>query len=440
LPYAAKLAAVLIKELAGGEICGDIKDSKPEGFAPFDVTLGYDYCNKLIGKKIEPELIKVILRALEIEVVNENEEELQLQVPRYRVDVTRPCDVVEEVLRIYGYNNVEINHEMHVNLSQQGETDAIYALQNNISEYLTGNGFREIMNNSLTRISYYEDNNIYKLEESIQVMNPLSRDLGVMRRTLLYGGLESLSRNVNRKATDLKFYEFGNVYNMNPAKESTQETPLTPYSEYFHLGIWMTGNITSAGWNTKATEVSFFDLKSIVENILIKSGIDLRSLKFEQGKDDIYTAKLIITTNGGKLLGEAGILRKALLKKFDIEADTVYAELDWKLLYKLSKSYKCEFTPLPKTQPVRRDLALLLDKNISFAQVEDVIRKSERRLLKDVGLFDVYDGKGIPEGKKSYAVWFTLQDSEKTLNDKQIDAIMNKIITQLKNQLQAELR
>jgi phenylalanyl-tRNA synthetase beta chain len=440
LPYAAKLAAVLIKELAGGEICGDIKDSKPEGFAPFDVTLGYDYCNKLIGKKIEPELIKVILRALEIEVVNENKEELQLQVPRYRVDVTRPCDVVEEVLRIYGYNNVEINHEMHVNLSQQGETDAIYALQNNISEYLTGNGFREIMNNSLTRISYYEDNNIYKLEESIQVMNPLSRDLGVMRRTLLYGGLESLSRNVNRKATDLKFYEFGNVYNMNPAKESTQETPLTPYSESFHLGIWMTGNITSAGWNTKAAEVSFFDLKSIVENILIKSGIDLRSLKFEQGKDDIYTAKLIITTNGGKLLGEAGILRKALLKKFDIEADTVYAELDWKLLYKLSKSYKCEFTPLPKTQPVRRDLALLLDKNISFAQVEDVIRKSERRLLKDVGLFDVYDGKGIPEGKKSYAVWFTLQDSEKTLNDKQIDAIMNKIITQLKNQLQAELR
>lgn len=440
LPYAAKLAALLIKELAGGEICGDYIDSKPEGFEPFEVTLSYDYCNKLIGKAIEPQLIKVILKALEIEVVGENEAELQLQVPRYRVDVTRQCDVVEEILRIYGYNNVEINREMHVNLSQKGDTDASYALQNNISEYLTGNGFHEIMNNSLTRVSYYEENAIYRLEECVQVMNPLSRDLGVMRRTLLYGGLESLSRNVNRKATDLKFYEFGNVYSMNPAKESTSESPLAPYSESFHVALWMTGNIEAASWNRKAAEVSFFDLKSILENILVKSGIDLRSLKFEQGKDDIYTAKLTIITNGGKLLGEAGILRKAVLKKFDIEADTVYAELDWKLLYKLSKSYKCEFAPLPKTQPVRRDLALLLDRTVSFAQVEEVIRKSERRLLSDVGLFDVYEGKGIPEGKKSYAVWFTLQDSEKTLNDKQIDAIMNKIIAQLKAQLQAELR
>ncbi len=439
LPYAAKLAALLILDLAGGEICGDVKDTRPEGMPPFDVDLDLNYCNSLIGKDLDKSLVERILRALEIETAEKDDHTLALKVPQYRVDVTRPCDVVEDILRIYGYNNVEFGMEMHATLSQKQTTDFSYKLQEVAAEYLASAGFREIMNNSLSAVDYYADNKEYPLERCVALMNPLSRDLGVMRQTLLYGGLESISHNVHRKATDLRFFEFGKVYSRNEG-EITDEAPLKPFSEGLTLGIWITGNAVRQSWNTKETPSTVYDLKAVVETLFVKLGVPAAALQYAQGNDDIYAAKLDITNRGGKHVGTLGILRHTVAKRFDLEQEVCFASLDWNALYKLAASNKVEFAPLPKTQPVRRDLALLLDSNVTFAQVEETICKAERRLLQGVTLFDVYEGKNIPEGRKSYAVAITLQDMEKTLNDKQIDAVMGKIMQALEKNLGARLR
>lgn len=438
LPYAAKLAAIMIKELAGGEICGPVLDTCPEGFPWFNIDLDADYARRLIGKEIPTETMANILRWLDIEVKSEGET-LHLQVPPYRVDVTRPCDVVEEILRVYGYNNVEFGMEMHANLSQKEDTDFAYSLQSEISDYLSARGFSEIMNNSLTSVEYYEGNEAWPIEQCVKIMNPLSRDLGVMRSTLLYGGLEVIAHNCNRRITDLQIYEFGNVYSMT-GHEPTPEAPLAPYSEGMRLALWMTGNSTTASWNTKEAETTFFDLKAVAEGILRKTGANPATLNFVQKKNAPWAAYIEITNKGGKHIGSMGILNHAELKRFDISQPVVYAEFDWKALCKIAKGSKVEFSLPPKTQPVKRDLALLLDATIPFSEVEQTIAKCERKLLQGVTLFDVYEGKNIPSGKKSYAVSITLQDNEKTLNDKQIDSIIKKITENLKKNLGAELR
>lgn len=438
--YAARLAAVLIRELAGGEICGDITDIYPDQILPAEFDFSLDYCNRLIGKVLPRDLVITILRALEIEVTETADADvLRLKVPTYRVDVYRPCDVVEEILRIYGYNNVEIHTEAHVNLSKRTDVDFSFGLQQIIAEQLTGCGFNEILNNSLSSQAYYAGSEQLPLSHCVSLMNPLSGELSVLRQTLLYGGLESIAHNVNRKAADLRFYEFGNIYFLDPAKESTPEHPLAPYSERAALGLWMTGNLTSASWNAKAAEATVYDLKAMVENIFRRLGVNSAALRQTQGSDEIFSAKLDIESRSGQHVASLGLVRRALLKKFGIDQDVVYAEIDWANLYKLANKGRVTFTEIPRTQPVDRDLALLVDKRVRFADIEAAIRSAERKLLRDVRLFDVYEGKNLPEGKKSYAVSIQLQDNEKTLNDKQIDAVMAKIIKAVEA-IGAELR
>ena len=428
--YAARLAAVIIKVLAGVEICGDVADIYPEPINPAEFDFSLSYCNDLIGKNLPKELVMSILEALEISAVasDTDSDVLRLKVPTYRVDVTRPCDVVEEILRVYGYNNVEFGTEMHANLSQRGSTDLSYDLQQLVSNRLTGEGFMEILNNSLSAASYYENSNQLPLERCVKVMNPLSGDLSVMRQTLLFGGLESISHNINRKAENLRFYEFGNVYQRDPEKESTVEKPLAPYSENMQLGLWMTGDFIPPSWNAKAAEASAFDMKGVVENIFRVLGLPQASVVASQDSDEFFAARLAISTRQGRRIAELGILRHDLLKRFDIERDVVYASIDWTALFKLVEKHQVTYAPLPKTQPVRRDLALLVDSGVAFAQIAETVRKCERKLLKGVTLFDVYEGKNLPAGKKSYGIAITLQDDEKTLNDHQIDAVMQKII------------
>lgn len=438
--YAAKLAAKLIKELSGGEICGEPVDVCAEPVEPFKVGLSLDYARGLIGKDIPSEEIKNILKSLDIEIVAEHDDVLDLRVPRYRVDVQRPCDVVEEILRVYGYNNVEIPEHMDANLSIRNKTDQSYSLQDIVSNTLTASGFREILNNSLTAISYYEDNEAWPRTTGVELMNPLSSDLGIMRQTLLYGGLETVAHNINRKAADLRLYEFGNVYHRNPEAQSTPESPLAPFSEELHLALWLTGRDELPSWNTQARQASVFDLKAVVLNLFSILGIPSAVLKYTQESDSVFSTCLRIDTRAGKRLGSLGILNRRELRRFDISQEVCYAELCWPEILKLALKNNPQYTDLPRTQPVVRDLALLLDNSVTFAQVENIVRNSEKKLLRDVTLFDVYEGDKLPVGKKSYAITVTLQDNEKTLQDKQIEAVMNKIITNLKKQLGAELR
>lgn len=438
--YVLKLAALMVKEIAGGEICGEIVDLYPNAIKPFPVTLSYEYLNNLIGKEIPTETVDNILRSLEIEIKERRDGEVDLEVPTYRVDVQRPCDVVEDVLRIYGYNNIEFDNTLHATLSYKTFTDSANDLRELISNQLTAVGFNEILNNSLTAESYYEGLTQYPAANCVKLLNPLSNDLNVMRQTLLFGGLESLAHNINRRSSDLMMYEFGNVYHFNPEAESTAEAPLAPYSENEKLALWLTGNIRQGNWARAEEAATIYDLKAIVANIFARLGISTREIMLTDGNEEIFSASINIATRAGKQLGSMGIVAKAILKKADIKQEVLFAELDWNALVKLSLKKKVTFTPLPKTQPVKRDLALLIDKSVTMAQIEAVVRESERKLLKDVTLFDVYEGKNLPEGKKSYAIAMTIQDDEKTLQDKQIEAVMKKIITNLEKRLGASLR
>ena len=439
--YVLKLAAILVKELAGGEICGEPVDIYPNVVEPAKVDLSYDYLNRLIGKDIPQETVDSILKSLEIEIKGRSGDVVSLEVPTYRVDVTRPCDVVEEVLRFYGYNNVEIATDVNSSLSYKTAVDASDDIRRLISEQLTAAGFNEILNNSLTAESYYDGLDIYPAEKCVKLLNPLSSDLNVMRQTLLFGGLESLAHNINRKQPDLAMYEFGNVYFLNPAAESTAESPLAPFSEHASLALWMTGNIQAASWNRQAIEATVYDLRAVVQNIFSRLGIEDREIVFTvDNNNPLYSASLRVDTRSGKKLATLGVLSKAILKKADIKQPVCYAEIEWDAVVKLALKKKVKFAPLPKTQAVNRDLALLVDAGVTMEAIEKVVRESEKRLLKNIRLFDVYEGKNLPEGKKSYAIAIELQDEEKTMNDRQIDAIMSKIIENLKNKLGAQLR
>ena len=437
--YALKEAAILAKELAGGEIACDIKDNYPDPIADFPVELSYKYVNSLIGKEIPAEMIKSIVSSLEMKITSETEEGLSLQVPPYRVDVQRPCDVVEDILRIYGYNNVEIPTSVKSSLSVEGAADKSVKLQNLVSEQLVGCGFNEILNNSLTASAYYEGLETYKPENLVRLMNPLSNDLNVLRATLLFGGLESIEHNANRKNADLKFFEFGNCYHYNAGKQNPEKA-LAPYSEELHMGLWVTGKRVSNSWAHPDENSSVYELKAYVLNIFRRLGVNFGALVFGTLSDDIYAAAISIHTRGGKLLATLGVLHKKLLKKFDIENEVYYADLNWKELMKAVKNNAVTYKELSKYPAVKRDLALLLDKQVQFAEIEKIAYETDKKLLKSVELFDVYEGKNLEAGKKSYAVSFTLQDENATLNDKQIDKLMGKLVQNLENKLGAKLR
>ena len=434
-----KRAALLIQEVAGGTITGVIQDIYPVPVAPYRVELTYDKVNTLIGKVIPVETVKSILESLEMKIVSETAEGLVIDVPVYRIDVQRDVDVIEDILRIYGYNNVEFSDNVKSNLSYQTPTDRSYKLQNLISEQLCGCGFNEILNNSLTRSAYYDNLSTYPVSHCVMLMNPLSADLNCMRQTLLFGGLESVEHNSKRNNGNIRFIEFGNCYDYNIDHKKEGET-LAEFSEDYRLGLWVSGSRVDNNWAHPNEKSSVYELKAYVENILVRLGVNLQKVIFGNLANDIYSAGLSITTSSGRQFGTMGIVSPKICKELDIETDVYYAELSWTLLMKEIKKSKVTFSEISKFPAVKRDLALLLEKNVQFAEIEKIATESERKLLKDVALFDVYEGKNLPAGKKSYAVSFYLQDEGKTLNDKQIDAIMKKIQTNLEQKLGAQLR
>ncbi|MCM1163648.1 MAG: phenylalanine--tRNA ligase subunit beta [Muribaculaceae bacterium] len=444
--YVLHLAALMVKELAGGEITGPEADIYPEKILPAQVTLSFNYCNKLIGKTIPTDTVTSILKALEMEITDINTEEVSMKVPTYRVDVTRPCDVVEDLLRIYGYNNVEISTTLHSSLSFKSRDDQDQHLRTLLSEQLTGEGFNEILNNSLTAEALYEGLEQMPATHCVKLLNPLSADLNVMRQTLLFGGLEVLGHNINRKEPDLAIYEFGNVYSYNPTAvpdteaEVDSKALLAPYRQGSRLALWLTGQLRPSSWGRTAAQATIFDLKAIVANLLARLGIQPSELKLTASSNELLSTGLDIATRSGKLLGSMGIVAKRLANRAEIKQEVYYAEFDWDALVGLAIKKKVSNTPLPKTMPVKRDLALLIDKTVTMEAVENAVREAEKRLLRSVSLFDVYEGDKLPEGKKSYAINITLQDDEKTLQDKQIEAVMNKIINTLTKKLGAELR
>lgn len=437
--YCLKLAALMVKELAGGEICGEPVDIYPKEIKPYPVTLRYDYLNALVGKDIPFEKVDSIVKSLEMEIVNHSDESVDLLVPTYRVDVQRPCDVVEDVLRIYGYNNVDFSRNLRASLSFKTITDSSNELRELISNQLTATGFNEILNNSLTAESYYEGLTD-EHHAPVKLLNPLSNDLNVMRMSLLFGGLEVIEHNVNRRDADLMLYEFGKIYNRDLSIESTAENPIAPYTETERLGLWLTGNIRSGNWARPEEKATFFDMKAIVANIFARLGINDKEIELKPVKSPFYSNAVEIATRSGKQLGTLGIVAKAMLKRCDVKQEVIYADLDWTALVKLAVKKNVTYAPLPKTHPVKRDLALLLDEAVTMAQVEKIVRDSEKKLLRGVELFDVYQGKNLEPGKKSYAISITLQDDEKTLQDKQIEAVMGKITANLQKQLGASLR
>ena len=437
--YALQQAAILCQELAGGKVSMEVCDVYPEPMKNAVVELNYEYVNNLIGKVIPVETIKSICDSLEMKVLNETAEALTLEIPAYRVDVQRPCDVVEDILRIYGYNNVEIPTQLKGSLVIKGDEDRKHKLANLVSEQLVGEGFNEILNNSLTKGAYYEGHNAYPAENCVKIMNPLSTDLNVMRQTLLFGGLESIQYNVNRKRGNLRFFEFGNVYTFTPEKEN-QEDPMQAYKEQYHCSLLVTGKRVEGSWAHQNEDSSIYELRAYVINIIRRIGVPSNQLVFKKSENDIFSTGMTVENRGGKKLYEIGIISKKLHKQFGLDNPVYYAELNWTALMKLAKKNVVLYTEVPKFPAVSRDLALLVDNSVEFAQIEQIARQTEKKLLKNVELFDVYEGDKLPAGKKSYAVNFILQDEEKTMGDKQIDAIMQKLIANLKKQLNAELR
>ena len=462
--YVLKRCALLIQEVAGGEIAMEVVDAvgvrledgasayslevKGEKvFAPFPVELNIPRVNTLIGKELGEELIERILCALEMEIMSKEGDTWQIGVPRYRVDVQRECDVVEDILRIYGYNNVEFPEKLNTSLSYNPKPNPV-ALQIRISEQLTAQGFNEILNNSLTKVSYYEALEGLSLATCVKIMNPLSQDLGVMRQTLLFGGLESIQRNANRKNSDLKFYEFGNCYHYDAEKIAVRQAkdphwvydPLYAYSEEPHLALWLTGNKTAQSWVQKEEKVSFYTLNAYVNNVLRRLGVNVQLLNLEPLNSELCSDGMVIKAPNGKQIGMMGVVNGKLLKAFDIDNPVYYADLDWNMLLRLNKQYKPVINDLPKFPEVKRDFALLVDKSVKFADLAKAALASEKKLLKTVTLFDVYEGKNLEAGKKSYALSFILQDAENTLKDKQIEAIMAKLQKVFEEKFGAKLR
>ena len=436
--YVLKRCALLIQEVAGGTISSEIVDIYPQEVKPFEVEITLQKINSLIGKEIGKENIETILGALEMKIVNRTEEGYTLHVPAYRVDVQRDVDVIEDILRIYGYNNIEIGEKLMSNLSYSSKPDS-HKLQNLIAEQLTAQGFNEILNNSLTKGGYYTDLTSFPAAHSVKIINALSSDLNVMRQTLLFGGLENIAYNVNRRNSDLKFYEFGNCYYYNADNKKEGET-LAAYTEDFHLSMWLTGNKQAQSWTVAEQKASIYELKAYIENIFRRLGFNLRKLVTGEYADDLLSEALTVYSARGNKLAVYGFVHPKIRKVMDIDQEVFYADLNWNAILSELGKHKVQYAEISKFPEVKRDLALLIDKNVTFAEIEKIAYETERKLLKKVTLFDVYEGKNLEAGKKSYAVSFILQDETKTLTDSQIEGIMKKMLGNFENKLGAKLR
>ena len=424
--YALKRAALLITEIAGGEITSDISDAYPNKIEDFQVVLSFDNAKRLIGQEIPKETIKSILTSLDIKINNVTEAGLGLTVPSFRNDVQREADVIEEILRVYGYNNIKTTEKLNASISNTSRFED-YKLQNVIGNQLASQGFFEIMANSLTSPKYIKLSEQLNADHNVKMLNPLSNDLEVMRQSLLFSGLEAVSHNINRKRDDLKLFEFGKTYHQYSDNRE----------EHKHLALFVTGNKAQERWNTQATPSDFFYLKGTIETVLERLG--LNRLKSAPHKTDILSEGMSLSI-GKKTLVEFGLVKKSVLKHFGISQNVLFADFNWDNVLDMAQHNKIKFTAIPKYPEVRRDFALLLDNSVTFDDIYTIAKQTEKQLLKAVNLFDVYEGKNLPAGKKSYAVSFTLQDENKTLNDKQIDKIMNKLQSNFENKLGAELR
>ncbi|WP_299101094.1 phenylalanine--tRNA ligase subunit beta [uncultured Winogradskyella sp.] len=424
--YALKRAALLIIEIAGGEITSDIVDAYPKKIKDFEVRLSFENAKKLIGEEIPKETIKSILTSLDIKVNNVTETGLGLTVPAYRNDVQREADIIEEILRVYGYNNIATTTKLNASISNSSRFED-YKLQNVIGNQLASQGFYEIMANSLTSPKYIELSDDLNEEHNVKMLNPLSNDLEVMRQSLLFSGLEAVAHNINRKRDDLKLFEFGKTYHHYS----------TSREEHKHLSLFVTGNKAEERWNSKASQTDFFYLKGSIVVALERLG--LTKLKTSPVKSDIFSEGMSFSI-GKKKMVDFGLVKKSVLKPFGISQNVLFADFNWDNVIEMAKHNKIKFSPIPKYPEVRRDFALLLDDKITFEEIDTIAKQTERNLLKSVNLFDVYEGKKLPSGKKSYAVSFILQDENKTLNDKQIDKIMSKLQSNFETKLGAELR
>ncbi|WP_291103956.1 MULTISPECIES: phenylalanine--tRNA ligase subunit beta [unclassified Flavobacterium] len=423
--YALKRAALLIQEVAGGEITSDIIGIYPKKIEDFSVVLNFNNVKKIIGQELSKEIIKNILASLEIKINSVSDAGLGLIIPSYRVDVQREIDVIEEILRVYGYNNINFSEKLNATVSNSPRTED-YKVQNVIATQLNSQGFNEMMANSLTTPSYVQLSEILKEEHNVMMLNPLSNDLAAMRQSLLFSGLEAISYNINRRNSDLKLFEFGKTYHKFPSG----------YEEHKHLTMFVTGNRNQESWTNVQKTSDFFLFKGYVNGVLSRLGIQkTQNLPMTS---DVFSEGIAIGF-GNDILVELGVVKKSVLKHFDIKQEVLFADFNWALILKLL-SNKIKFTEIPKYPEVRRDLSLLLDENVSFETIYNIARQTEKSLLKDVNLFDVYQGKNLPEGKKSYAVSFTIQDNTKTLTDVQIDKIMGKLQKNFEEELGASLR
>ena len=423
--FALKRAALLIKEVAGGEITSDIIDIYPKKIEDFPVFLNFDKTAKLIGQELPKETIKKILTSLDIKVTTVSDAGLGLIIPSYRVDVQREVDVIEEILRVYGYNNIDFSKKLNATVSNSARTED-YKIQNIIASQLNSIGFNEMMANSLTTPEYIGLSQMLKEENNVMMLNPLSNDLSAMRQSLLFSGLEAVSYNSNRRNTDLKLFEFGKTYHKLPSG----------YDELKHLTLFVSGNRNDESWTNQQKPTDFFVFKGYLASVLDRLGIF--KIQNKPATSDIFAEGMAISC-GNDTLVEFGTVNKSILKHFDIKQEVFFADFNWNLILKLINT-KIKFTDIPKYPEVRRDLALLVDQSVAFETIYTIARQTEKSLLKDINLFDVYEGKNLPEGKKSYAVSFTLQDTTKTLTDEQIDKIMNKLQKNIETELGASLR
>ncbi len=434
--YALKRAALLIQELAGGTINSDIFDYYPEPVQDFKIKVSYANVDRLIGNKIEKETIKHILEALEIKIVNETEEGITVLVPPYRVDVQREADIIEEILRIYGYNYVTMSKHVNSTITHYKSPDE-HKMKNMVADMFAANGFNEMMCNSLTKAAYYTDLETMPAETLVKIFNPLSQDLNVMRQTLLFGGLETIAYNANRRNADLKLFEFGNCYFYHKDKDVTE--PVRKYEHEQRTAIFITGNKNPNNWITQEQPSSFYEIKTYVDMLFSRLGYSAARFEVSEISNEIFAVGLEYKLNK-KTLVSFGIVSNGLTSKFDIENEVYYAEINWDIVFKYLRNHKVSFTELSKFPEVKRDLSMIVDKQLKFEQLQKVAFKTEKKLLRHINIFDVFEGKNIPEGKKSYAVSFYLQDATKTLNDKYIDKVMNGLIKAFERELDAEIR
>ena len=434
--YALKRAALLIKELAGGTISSEIKDVYPKPIDKWEVDICYENVDRLIGMNIDRAVIKEIVADLEMEILEETEAGLKLMIPTFKVDVLREVDIIEEILRIYGYNNVSFEDKIHSSVSLRKKPDA-EKIQNAVSDYLMGQGFFEMLNNSLTKSEYVSNSKVYDEKNSVDLLNPLSKDLNVLRQTLLHGGLEVIAYNQNRKIQDLKVFEFGKTYFKKDGYDKSRGQK--NYREERHLIMLASGQQQDENWNSQSSKIDFYYLKGLVDGLMKLSGIDGDRLESDEFKDGNYHYGIQLQSNG-KVVASVGLLSKELLKYMGLKSDVFAADIDWDEWFRLIPRHDVQYKPVAKFPEVRRDLALVVDKNILFQDLKSLAFKTERKLLKSVGIFDVYEGDKIPEGKKSYALSFILQDENKTLTDKLIDKSMQRIQQAFEKEIGASLR